>query len=134
MEREVTQTHIRWDTELLRLASNASLLMSVSEVFMPLWMRGSRFSLKRDLRVQVWFVSDDLSLVIFWTAYNWQQSISLAPKAIVSFMRDYKASCKVKYSSRHSYIGSRELIYSNLTWLFVLNMGRSGRLHPAHFK
>jgi len=39
--------------------------MPASEVFMLLWMRGPRFSLKRDLRVEVSFASDNLSLVIF---------------------------------------------------------------------
>jgi len=61
----VPQIHVWWDTELLRLALNASLFKPTSEVSMLLWMRVSRFSLKRDLRVEVRFASDDLSLVIF---------------------------------------------------------------------
>ena len=56
----------RWmGTELLRLALNASLLWPSSEVSVLLWTRGLRFNLKRDLRVEVRFASDDLSLVIF---------------------------------------------------------------------
>jgi len=51
--------------KLLRPALNVSLLMPASEVFMLLWTRRPRFSLKRDLRVEVRFASDDLSLVIF---------------------------------------------------------------------
>ena len=61
----VTQTRIERDVELLRLALNASLLRPTSEVSIFLWTRGPHLSLKRDLRVEVRFASDDLSLVIF---------------------------------------------------------------------
>jgi len=65
LEHEITQTRVDQDTELLRPAFNAGLFMSASEVFILLWIWGPRFSLKRDLRVEVRFASDDLSLVIF---------------------------------------------------------------------
>ena len=65
MERGITQTRVGRDTELLRPALNAGLLMPAFEVFMLLWTRGPHFSLKRDLHVEVRFASDDLSLVIF---------------------------------------------------------------------
>ena len=65
MECEFTQTRVGWDAELLKLASNAGLLSPASEIFMLLGTRGSRFSSKRDFRVEVRFVSDDLSLVTF---------------------------------------------------------------------
>ena len=64
-ERGVTQTRVRWDAEILRLASNAGLFRPASEVSVLLGTRGPRFNLKRDLRVEVRFASDDLSLVIF---------------------------------------------------------------------
>jgi len=51
--------------ELLRLVLNAGLLRLASEVSVLLGMLGLHFSSKRDLRVEVRFMSDDLSLVIF---------------------------------------------------------------------
>jgi len=65
VRRGVPQTRIGWDVELLRLALNTGLLRLASEVSVLLWMRGPRFSLKHELRVEVRFLSDDLSLVIF---------------------------------------------------------------------
>ena len=65
MECGVTQTRVGQDAKLFRPALNAGLLMPASEVFMLLWTLGLRFSLKHDLRVEVRFASDDLSLVIF---------------------------------------------------------------------
>ena len=44
---------------------NAGLLRPASEVSVLLWMRGPHFNLKRDLRIEVRFASDDLSSVIF---------------------------------------------------------------------
>ena len=61
----VTQTRVRRDAELLWLVLNAGLLRPASEVSVLLWTWGLRFSLKCDLRVEVRFESDDLSLVIF---------------------------------------------------------------------
>jgi len=58
----VPQTRVGWDAELLRLALNASLVRPASKVPM---LRCPHFSLKYDLRVEVRFESDDLSLVIF---------------------------------------------------------------------
>jgi len=52
------------DVELLRFALNAGLLRPASEVSVLLWTRGPHFSLKRDLRVEVRFASNDLSLLI----------------------------------------------------------------------
>jgi len=54
MGRGVTQTRV--ERGLLRPASEFSVL---------LWTPGPRFSLKRDLRVEVRFAYDDLSMVIF---------------------------------------------------------------------
>ena len=65
LECGVTQTRVSRDAELLKLASNAGLLRPASEVSVLLWMRGPRFSLKRDLHIEMWFTSDDLPLVIF---------------------------------------------------------------------
>ena len=65
MRCEVPQIRVGQDVELLRLALNAGLLRLASEVSMLLWTRSPRFSLKHDLRVEVKFVSDDLSLIIF---------------------------------------------------------------------
>ena len=65
VERGFTQTRVGWDAELLRLVLNAGLLRPASEVFILLWTRGPFFSLKRDLRVEVRFAYDDLSMVIF---------------------------------------------------------------------
>jgi len=65
LKRGVTQTRVGRDAELLRLASNAGLLRPASEVSVLFEMRGPRFSSKCDLRVEVIFASDDLSLVIF---------------------------------------------------------------------
>jgi len=65
IEWEVTQTRVGWDAELLRLASNAGLLRPASEVSVLLGTQGSSFSSKYDLRVEVRFASDNLSLVIF---------------------------------------------------------------------
>ena len=52
-ERQVTQTRVGQDAELLRLASNAVLLRLVSEVSMLLGTRGPHFSLECDLSVEV---------------------------------------------------------------------------------
>ena len=70
LECIVTQTLISQDVELLKLTSNAGLLRPVSEVSMLLEMQGSRFSSKRDLRVEVRLAFDDLSLVMFWIVYR----------------------------------------------------------------
>ena len=68
MEREVTQTRVGQDTKLLRPAS---------EVFMLRWTRDLRFSLKCDLHVEVRFVLDDLSLVIFGQSAEPPQKFSI---------------------------------------------------------
>ena len=65
MERGVSQTHVGWVAESLRLTSNTGLLRPASEVSVLLGMRGPRFSSKRDFHVEVRFASDDLPLVIF---------------------------------------------------------------------
>jgi len=77
LERRVTQTRVgsetrgfsnprlKWSAKLLSPALNVGLLMPASKVFILLWMLGPRFSLKFDLCVEVRFVFDDLSLVIF---------------------------------------------------------------------
>ena len=65
LERGVTQTHVGQDAELLKLALNVGLLRPASKVSILLGMRDTRFSSKRDLRVEVMLVSNDLSLVIF---------------------------------------------------------------------
>ena len=64
LERELTQTRVDRDAELLRLASNVGLLRPASEVSILLGTRGPRFSSKRDLCVEARLTSDDLSLVI----------------------------------------------------------------------
>ena len=83
LEHGVTQTRISRDAELLRLASNAGLLRPVSEVSMPLEMRGLHFSSKRDLRVEMWLASDDLSLVIFEIAVMSSRGLWLSRLGIV---------------------------------------------------
>ena len=64
LEHGITQIRVGQDVKLLRLTSNAGLLRPASEVSVFFGTR-LHFSLKSDLRVEVRFTSDDLSLVIF---------------------------------------------------------------------
>ena len=81
VERQVAQTyawHGMWSYSDSRWM-DAELLRSASEVSMLLWTGGPRFSLKRDLHVEVRFASDDLSLVIFLTAFRTPSKIFDTP-------------------------------------------------------
>ena len=77
LKREVTQTRVAWDVELLRLMSNTSLLRLASEVSILLEMQGPQFSSERDLRIEMRLASDDLSLVIFGQSTEFPLTFSI---------------------------------------------------------